>query len=48
VNLFWDHLLVQNTHDPNLVAAQSIKPNMLPMFVPAKIRADSIAGPPNA
>jgi hypothetical protein len=35
-----DHLLVQDAHNPDPVPVQSIKHDMLPMFVPAKTRAD--------
>ncbi len=36
----WVHLLMQDAHNPDPFAVQSIKQNMLPMFVPAQTRSD--------
>jgi hypothetical protein len=36
LGLCWDHLLVEDAHNPDSVTLLSIKHNMLPMFVTAK------------
>jgi len=43
--LNWNHLLMQDTHDPNSAWLQSVKDNVLADFVPAKTWTDCIARP---
>jgi hypothetical protein len=43
VTLCWNHLLVQNPHDPNPVQFQSVKHDVSSLLVPAKSCTDCFA-----